>query len=181
MTALTVQWLQLYLQMIYMTPAESYNPTLAFGILQSHPSELIVQALQALRTEQSIVKMKSLSDRGLPGRGFQLSDKYVHMPSGKQGHMLTMVLGRFLATLTGTLPQRLLPQAISFRRQLIKDMRDGGHVFSPLISGGGMFTLLDSLSAGEVTVIPRLIGAGDESKNEDDGESRIVCNQNAEC
>ncbi|KAJ3039321.1 hypothetical protein HDV00_012314 [Rhizophlyctis rosea] len=126
--------LKALIKMVLVTPEDDWDPTHAFSLIHAYPSEQIAEALQGLRKGQTVVKMKKLTDRGLPGRGFQVSD-------------------RFLATLAGTLPTGLLPQAIAFRQQLMKDLRAGEVPFSPFINSGGMFALFEALAANEISVV----------------------------
>ncbi|KAJ3296016.1 hypothetical protein HK104_002047 [Borealophlyctis nickersoniae] len=139
------------IKMILMTPEKDYNPQHAFEILQGYPNESIKRALQELKVDQSVVSKKGASDRSLPGRGFQLSV-------------------RFLAAIAGTLPDRLLPQAVGFTLQLSQDFKGGPVKYSPFTTSGGMCALLDQVSSGAVTATPQLdemSAASEEVADED--------------
>ncbi|KAJ3150740.1 hypothetical protein HDU86_006357 [Geranomyces michiganensis] len=130
-------------KMMLMTPEDRYDSARAFMMLQSFPQVAVAAALTLLCDEQqAIVKVKGSQDRRVPGRGFVLSDKFLH-------------------AITGSLPDRLMPQAISFADQLDRRLKEEGEVeFSPFVNGGSMTVLLDALAyrrAKAVTRWPTLV------------------------
>ncbi|KAJ3179175.1 hypothetical protein HDU87_003133 [Geranomyces variabilis] len=118
-------------KMMLMTPEDRYDSARAFMMLQAFPQLAVQEALTLLCEEhQAIVKIKGSQDRRVPGRGFVLSDK-------------------FLNAITGSLPDRLVPQAISFADQLDRRLKEEAEVtFSPFVNGGSMAVLLDALAHG---------------------------------
>ncbi|KAI8904526.1 hypothetical protein DFJ77DRAFT_248496 [Powellomyces hirtus] len=114
---------------ILMTPEARYDSARAFCILHAFSLDVVASALQVLQTNQSIAKVRSSMDRRVPGRGVVLSEK-------------------FLDTLAGTLPDRLLPQAIAYSEWLKTQLRNNeeGVTFNPFVNGGSMVPLLDAIA-----------------------------------
>ncbi|KAI9095507.1 hypothetical protein DFS34DRAFT_595054 [Phlyctochytrium arcticum] len=126
------------IKVILVTPQDVYDPTLAFWMLHSYPQAAISLALSSLNARDCIVRVKSASDRRIPGKGFILSDK-------------------FLSTLAGVLPERLIPQANFYRSELLKSLRHGDQSFTPLISSGGSAALLDMIATKSLALSPALL------------------------
>ncbi|KAJ3161012.1 Methyl-CpG-binding domain-containing protein 9 [Geranomyces variabilis] len=130
-------------KMMLMTPEDRYDSARAFMMLQAFPQLAVQEALTLLCEEhQAIVKIKGSQDRRVPGRGFVLSDKFLH-------------------AITGSLPDRLVPQAISFANQLDRRLKEEAEVeFSPFVNGGSMAVLLDALAHGRAKAVlqwPKLV------------------------
>ncbi|ORY03011.1 hypothetical protein K493DRAFT_334426 [Basidiobolus meristosporus CBS 931.73] len=117
-------------KMILMTPEDQYDSSHAFSILNIFPHNQIVEALEDAKEAGTIVKVKGGFNRRIPGRGFHVSDK-------------------FLSVLTGTFPERMLPQATAFHHHI-----KGPLVFSPLANSGTMACLLNLLSNSKITLSP---------------------------
>ncbi|KAJ3091834.1 hypothetical protein HK102_013216 [Quaeritorhiza haematococci] len=124
------------IKMILMTPEKDYDPTHAFWILNKFPQMTIVNALKEMNDQGTIVKIKGKPDRRVPGRAYQLSDK-------------------FLSTIRGSLPNRLIPQAITYVERMektIKEQNEGDELtFSPLANNGTMAVLLDLIAGGKIS------------------------------
>ncbi|KNC96633.1 hypothetical protein, variant [Spizellomyces punctatus DAOM BR117] len=124
------------IKMILMTPESAYDPTHAFWILHAFPHHVIANALRKMNEDQSIVKIKGSTDRRVPGRGFVLSDK-------------------FLSTIAGPLPDRLLPQAVAYHRELFGELKNGQSMFSPFANSGAMAALLEAVAARLIRLQPK--------------------------
>lgn len=115
---------------ILLTPESSYDPRQAHMMLHKVPLSIVGVSVKELVSEGLIAKARGGKDRRVPGRQFQLSDKS-------------------LATLTGCLADRLIPQSVAFSAHLAEQWdAEGKCDVSPLISSGGMACLLDQAASG---------------------------------
>ncbi|KAI8817610.1 uncharacterized protein EV422DRAFT_220609 [Fimicolochytrium jonesii] len=127
------------IKMILLTPEASYQSSHAFWILQAFNSDVIETAVRKLNATQTIVKVKGSTDRRVPGRGYVLSDK-------------------FLSSITGVLPDRILPQALAFRSSLLEQLKDSPScIFEPFTNSGSMMVLLEATSCRIVRLQPKFL------------------------
>ncbi|KAI9002737.1 hypothetical protein BC832DRAFT_560731 [Gaertneriomyces semiglobifer] len=136
---------KIVIKMILTTPPKVYDASHAYFVLGKYPLTLVDNAIKTLSKNQTIVKQKGGADRRVPGRGFALSDK-------------------FLTTLAGCLPDRLLPQAIAYAN-VLRDEVGEGMVFSPLASGGMMMVLVDAVVTDKILLEPRFENCGLDVKD----------------
>lgn len=136
---------------ILLTSSDKYNSQYAFTLLSTLPKDVINSATENLRSNGVIVGTKTLEYRRISGRGFQLSDKY-------------------LATLKGSMPSRLITQARTFYSNFEKKTDKLIHLstsdhenhtqnskiieFSPLCNSGAMLVLIDLLSNEDIRINP---------------------------
>ncbi|CAG8599004.1 4272_t:CDS:2, partial [Dentiscutata heterogama] len=120
-----IQCIQALVKMILMTPDDKYDPSHAFSILNFYPDATVKNAIEKLKDTGAIVKVKGGSDRRVPGRGYQFSD-------------------RFISVISGSLPDRMFSQAITCHKKLTM-----ATVFDQFSDSGDMACLLDKLSAGK--------------------------------
>ncbi|KAK9768259.1 hypothetical protein K7432_001226 [Basidiobolus ranarum] len=137
-------------KMILMTPEDQYDSSHAFSILNIFPHTQIVEALEDAKEAGTIVKVKGGFNRRIPGRGFHVSDK-------------------FLSVLTGTFPERMLPQATAFHFHI-----KGPLVFSPLANSGTMACLLNLLSNNKISLSPVYPESVNESQIVPNHKSRKI-------
>ncbi|KAJ3021786.1 hypothetical protein HKX48_007757 [Thoreauomyces humboldtii] len=134
---LQMEVVKMIIKIILLTPEERYDPSRAFWILQTLPQNLVTNALAQLRSENVIVR-KGAGDRRVPGRGFVHSDK-------------------FLSTIQGTLPDRLLMQARRYQAHLDEQFQISGEVeFSPFSNSGSMAVLVDGAASRKVRLVLKL-------------------------
>ncbi|KAJ3236121.1 hypothetical protein HDU81_011156 [Chytriomyces hyalinus] len=118
-----------------LTPAVRYDSEIAFNLLYQFPNEAIARGLESLVTEGALVKSKSaVRDRHVPGRSATLSDK-------------------FLSTISGILPARLIPQS---RSAFDAIQSHAVHVWTPIpqLNNGIMCVLLDKATRGAIKLSP---------------------------
>ncbi|KAI8845970.1 hypothetical protein BJ741DRAFT_659017 [Chytriomyces cf. hyalinus JEL632] len=118
-----------------LTPAVRYDSEIAFNLLYQFPNEAIARGLESLVTEGALVKSKSaVRDRHVPGRSATLSDK-------------------FLSTISGILPARLIPQS---RSAFDAIQSHAVHVWTPTpqLNNGIMCVLLDKATRGAIKLSP---------------------------
>ncbi|TPX77964.1 hypothetical protein CcCBS67573_g00743 [Chytriomyces confervae] len=118
-----------------LTPAVRYDSEIAFNLLYQFPNEAIARGLESLVTEGALVKSKSaVRDRHVPGRSATLSDK-------------------FLSTISGILPARLIPQS---RSAFDAIQSHAVHVWAPIpqLNNGIMCVLLDKATCGAIKLSP---------------------------
>ncbi|KAI8618276.1 hypothetical protein BC830DRAFT_961367 [Chytriomyces sp. MP71] len=117
-----------------MTPEVRYNSEVAFKLLHQFRDATISRGLNNLLFESSLVKTKNWRDRHVPGRSLTLSDK-------------------FLTTISGVLPTRLIPQAIAGANKV-----HSGPILEtrplPYVDNGVACVLLDSLLTGSIKLVP---------------------------
>ncbi|KAI8800342.1 hypothetical protein BJ742DRAFT_85915 [Cladochytrium replicatum] len=131
-----VQVVKTLIKMILLTPDQSYDAKHAWLVLNSFPQPIISTALQDLRKQGTISTLKGGSDRHIPGRAFLLSDK-------------------FLNTVRGLLPDKLITQATVSWKDLIMLTAVREHVFSPFSEGGVVASVLDLLVSKRMLAFPR--------------------------
>lgn len=135
--------------MILMTPENVYESGHAYYILHAYSHSAIGNALPQMNRDQVIVQTKGAQDRRVPGRGYMLSDKWVAFNTDTSLHLVLKLCTyyRFLSTIAGVLPRRLVPQAASFQAKLIKDLAQGAVTYSPFAETGHMTALLDIIAS----------------------------------
>lgn len=114
--------------MILMTPEEQYDSTHAFAILNAYPHDIINKALEEGKNAGTIVRVKGGTDRRVPGRGYNISDK-------------------FLSIMTGNLPDRFFAQACGFHKYV---MSNDVVSLSPLANSGTVAAVLNLAAHGKV-------------------------------
>jgi hypothetical protein len=60
-----------------MTPDDSYCSQTAFKIMRNYPDNVVEEALNDLQDKGLVIKNKSKYGGRIPGRAFNVSDKYV--------------------------------------------------------------------------------------------------------
>lgn len=74
--------------MILIIPEKEYRPDLSIIALREFSETEVREAVEELRNEGVVVRIREQTNRRIPGRGIQISDKYVSLDKGSNVYLL---------------------------------------------------------------------------------------------
>ncbi|KAJ1328702.1 hypothetical protein BSLG_009937 [Batrachochytrium salamandrivorans] len=125
--------LRTIIKSILLTPLSMYDPSQAFLLLTCYSSDRLTTASSSLRKDGSITHAVGATDRRLPGRQYSLTD-------------------RFLTSITGPLPARIIPNALEVQQRLIRKLSKGPTVLDTNYDGATIAAVLTRLVSGSIRV-----------------------------
>ncbi|CAO3624690.1 unnamed protein product [Cunninghamella blakesleeana] len=122
-----------FFKMIIFTPIELYDPYYSYAVLNNFPNFLFKSAIQYLRDDGLLVRVKGnrVRDRRIPGTQFGISDKYMRIMSNK-------------------LPKKFFDKACEYEDYINKEKNL--NIVPIELNGGMMGCILDMFSDGKISL-----------------------------